>query len=657
MARVTVEATAFTWQHDREFVRVEAWGDHALRVRTTVSGEVVETPGSGLLEDRETATAVAVAADAGSATISNGRISAHIDEAGILSFRDAERGELFREVTPHFASPRQRRYRPAGGDLYHCETMFQAPAGERVFGLGQQQHGLYDQKGAVIDLVQRNTAVAIPFALSSAGYGFLWNMPGVGRVELATNHTRWYADGARQMDYWVIAGETPADIVRGYAQATGLPPMMPDWATGYWQFKLRYKTQEELLSVAREHKRRGLPMSVIAIDYFHWTRSGEWRFDPEEWPDPTAMVAELRELGIEPIVSVWPTVSMNAEGYDEMEDRGLLVGNAAGMPVHLPFWDKDVEGRVFYRYYDATNPEARAYIWERVREGYYRHGIRTFWLDATDPEMQPENPDDLRFHLGQGTEVQGVYPREHARGFYEALRAEGEEVMLLCRSAWVGSQRYGAALWSGDIDSTFEALLAQVRAGINVAVAGVPWWTTDIGGFIGGDPDDESFRELVVRWFQFGVFCPIFRLHGIREPRSAGAGQTGGPNEVWSFGEAAYEIIRDQLELRERLRPYVAAQMEVAHRTGLPPMRGLFLEFPDEEGAWAADDQFMFGPDVLVAPITVEGARSREVFLPEGAEWVDAWTGERVPSGRRLADAPLERIPVYLRSGGSLTAL
>jgi alpha-D-xyloside xylohydrolase len=568
--------------------------------------------------------------------------------------------ELLSEQSPHFTSPPQRRYTQGAGGTYGCEVTFNPSPGERIYGLGQHQHGLFDQKGAIIDLIQRNTEVCIPFALSNRGYGFLWNMPGVGRVELGANRTRWVADDARQLDYWVTTAPTPAEVVSQYSQATGLPPMLPAWASGFWQCKLRYRHQEELLEVAREHKRRGLPLSVIVVDYFHWTRQGEWRFDSAEWPDPQAMVDELRALGVELMVSVWPTVNPNSENHAEMDRRGLLVGNVRGLPLNLPFWDKGDDGQVFVRFYDSTSPEARRYVWDRITEGYRRYGIRAFWLDACEPEMRPEDPESSLYHLGRGSEVQCVYPREHARGFAEGLWADGEkDVMLLCRSAWAGSQRYGAAVWSGDIDSTFEALAAQIPAGLNIGISGIPWWTTDIGGFKGGDPTTPYFRELIVRWFQFGAFCPLFRLHGVREPGPlVGSGQTGAPNEVWSFGDEAYGIITEQLGLRERLRPYVMAQMATASATGVPPMRALFLEFPDEAPAWEVADEFMFGPDILVAPITKQGARERDVYLPEGASWLDAWTGQPVEEhGWVKAPAPLERIPVYLRRGGALNSL
>ena len=220
-------------------------------------------------------------------------------------------------------------------------------------------------------------------------------------------------------------------------------------------------------------------------------------------------------------------------------------------------------------------------------------------------------------------------------------------------------QRYGAAVWSGDIESTFEALQAQVAAGINMGISGIPWWTTDIGGFRKGDPTTAYFRELVVRWFQYGVFCALFRLHGVREPGPlVGSGQTGAPNEVWSFGDEAYELICQQMQLRERLRPYVMEQMATASSTGLPLIRAMFLEFPDEAAAWEVDDQYMFGPDILVAPVTAEGVRERRVYLPEGASWLDAWTGRPVAAkGWTTAPAPLERIPVFLRQGGALQSL
>jgi alpha-D-xyloside xylohydrolase len=667
MTEIAQVANGFVARQGHESIQVEAWGPDAVRVRSRLGPEVVETPGSALVAPPPSTVEVTIAD--GRATLRNGNLVVELEAivapAGEpfpprLRFCDAQGRPVLSEAVPHFSSPPQRRYVDAPGGGWRCEVAFEPDDRERFYGLGQHQHGMLDQKGAVVDLVQRNTEVSVSFLLSSKGYGLLWNMPGVGRVELGANRTRWVADAAQQIDYWVTVAERPAEIVQSYVQATGLPPMLPEWGSGFWQSKLRYRTQEELLEVAREHKRRGLPLSVIVIDYFHWTRQGEWRFDPAEWPDPQAMVDELRALGVEPMVSVWPTVNPKSEHYAEMERQGMLIDSSRGLPLHLSFFDKgEEEGNTFVRYYDATSPEARAFVWDKVTEGYGRYGIRAFWLDACEPEMRPEDPGRNIFQLGKGDQIQNVYPREHARGFAEGLRASGEEVLLLCRSASAGSQRYGAAVWSGDIASTFEALAAQIPAGLNMAISGIPWWTTDIGGFYGGDPSSAAFRELLVRWFQFGVFCPIFRLHGARGTGAmGGAGQSGAANEVWSFGDEAYRIICEQLELRERLRPYVMAQMAVAADSGLPPLRAVFLEFPEEPEAWTLADEFLLGPDVLVAPVTVHGARERRVYLPEGARWLDAWTGEPVgQSGWIDAAAPLERLPVFLREGGALTTL
>ena len=306
MATFVGSDSGFSVYEGSEILQVEAWGENSARVRSTLRAAITETPGSALGETPPGGAQIEIADDR--AVMRNGALVVEVATNGgrefflqappLVRFLRSNGEELFGEHVPHFASPPQRRYTRGEGGLHHCEVTFNASRGERIYGLGQHQHGLFDQKGAVIDLIQRNTEVCVPFVLSNRGYGFLWNMPGTGRVELGTNHTRWAAD-ALQVDYWVTAGDTPAEIVSRYSGITGLPPVFPYWGSGFWQCKLRYRTQDELLDVAREHKRRGLPLSVIVVDYFHWTRQGEWKFDLSEWPDPQAMVDELRALGVE----------------------------------------------------------------------------------------------------------------------------------------------------------------------------------------------------------------------------------------------------------------------------------------------------------------------------------------------------------------------
>ena len=244
--------------------------------------------------------------------------------------------------------------------------------------------------------------------------------------------------------------------------------------------------------------------------------------------------------------------------------------------------------------------------------------------------------------------------------FFEGMRAAGREhVVTLNRSAWAGSQRYGAILWSGDIFTDFGTFRKQIAAGLNTALSGIPWWNTDIGGFHGGDPDSPEYRELIVRWFQFGAFSPIFRLHGVREPTMEFSPQmTGGPNEIWSYGEEACGIMADYIALRERLKPYVLSVMQEAHETGLTPIRPYLVEFPEVPKSWTVDDAYLFGRDLLVAPVLEAGARAWDVYLPKGASWRDAWTGEEYTGGQTVTvQAPLERIPLFLRDGARLPIL
>lgn len=636
-----------------EILRVEPWGPHGVRVRAAVDALDLRAEGA-LLPEPPSQPESWLAAGDGTGQLANGRLTVVAGADGLLRFQRTAGGEeLLAERVRFHRTPGPRVFAPRGDGAYRVEQQFRAYEQERLYGLGQHPHGRLDQKGCVLDLVQDNTVVSIPFLHSSRGYGLLWNVPAAGRVELGADATRWVAQAAGQLDYWVTAGDTPAQVMESYADVTGHPPLLPQWATGFWQSRLRYRTQAELLAVAREHHRRGLPLSVIVCDFFHWPRMGDWRFDENDWPDPAAMIAELDQLGVKLAVSIWPTVDEDSESYPSLRAAGQLVRDAHG-GLLTSAWPAGGDRFAPMAYYDATDPAARQALWDRVRASYLSLGVGVFWLDACEPDMPPRLAARARYAAGPGPQVGHLYPLRHAQGFFEGQRAAGvERPLSLIRAAWAGSQRYGIALWSGDIETTFESLAVQVRAGLNVAMSGIPWWHTDIGGFDGGDPADPAYRELLVRWFQYGTFLPVMRLHGDREPRQPFTAEiAGGPNEVWSYGEDAYEILREQLLLRERLRPYLQAQAQVAHDRGIPPMRPLFFDFPDDPAAWEVDDQFLLGPDLLVAPVTRAGARSRPVYLPAGASWRELVTGKVHRGGSELAaDAPLEQIPVFVRDG------
>ncbi|MGN1026444.1 MAG: TIM-barrel domain-containing protein [Faecousia sp.] len=658
------------YQYDNETVCVEAWGKNALRVRATCNAgfaahdwaltEPVEncapriliSPGQSGGNDR-------------CASITNGEITASFNTHGVLTFTNAEGKTLLRENwrrltdKPSMALNSQgREFKSVGGDNWHLVYRFLPNDDEKIFGMGQYQQKYLDQKGCALELSHRNSQASVPFYISNLGYGFLWNNPAIGKVIFGKNGTEWIAESTKQADYWIAAGDDPKELEETYTAVTGRAPMMPDYGMGFWQCKLRYRSQEELLAVARKHKALGLPMDVIVVDFFHWTQQGEYKFDPEYWPDVPAMCKELKDMGIELMVSVWPTVDYRSENFNEMMEKGYLIRTERGTRITMQCFGQEV-------FMDPTNPGARAFVWDKCRRNYWDNGVRLFWLDVAEPEYTVYDYDNYRYCLGTDLEVGNTFPVYYAKTFYDGMKAAGmENPVNLLRCAWAGSAKYGALVWSGDIDSTFECLQRQVRAGLSMAVAGIPWWTTDIGGFNGGDIRDPKFHELLMRWFAYGCFCPVFRLHGSRQPvidlgedfiSGIGQASSGAENEVWSYGEDCFRIMKKYLLLRERLRPYIKEQMELTHSKGIPIMRPLFFDFKEDKHAWNVDDQYMFGPDILVSPVMEAGAQSREVYLPAGACWTDAWTGRAFQGGQRIeAAAPIDVIPLFLKDGAKL---
>ncbi len=660
-----IEDGKLIFRYDAEEVRIEAWGENALRVRATKECRMPEHDWALYKRDVEKA---GITMTETGARIENGKIYAEITKLGKITVYRAD-GRLLleeywrnrRDVLDRKCSAIEveaREFKPISGGDYHLTMRFESvDKEEKIYGMGQYQQPYLNLKGLDLELAHRNSQASVPFAISSLGYGFLWNNPGVGRAVFGKNIMSFEAYSTKALDYWIVAGDTPAEIEEAYAKVTGTVPMMPEYGLGFWQCKLRYQTQEELLEVAREYKRRKLPIDLIVIDFFHWPKQGEWKFDPVYWPDPDAMVKELKEMGIELMVSIWPTVDKTCENYEEMLERGYLIRTERGFRVGLDFQGATI-------HFDATNPGAREYVWSKAKQNYYDKGIKVFWLDEAEPEYTAYDFDNYRYYLGTDLQIGNIYPVDYARAFYEGMEQEGQEnIVNLLRCAWSGSQRYGALVWSGDIASSYESMRNQLAAGLNMGLAGIPWWTTDIGGFHGGDPDDPKFRELFARWFEWGAFCPVMRLHGDREPRQPQVGTTGGAsccsgaaNEVWSYGEEVYNICRKYMELREKMRPYTRKLMEEAHEKGTPVMRTLFYGFPEDPVCWEVEDEYCYGPDILVAPILYAEQRSRRVYLPKGEIWTEYATGREYEGGQEIeAEAPLDVIPVFVRKNGTFS--
>lgn len=657
---IRIENNRIIYHYDAEEVWLEPWGRDALRIRAGKGARMPDHDWALLSPEKTDCKAERLGEGA---EIRNGKIRASISGFGKIVIYN-QRGEVLLEEywrnrldlldkNCSAIEVEAREFQPNRGGDYHLTMRWESlDPQEKLYGMGQYQQPYLNLKGLDLEMAHRNSQASVPFVISSRGYGLLWNNPAVGRAVFGKNITSFEAHATKVLDYWVTAGDTPAEIEEAYGEVTGKVPMMPEYGLGFWQCKLRYQTQAELLEVAAEYKRRGLPLDVIVIDYFHWPKQGDWRFDPVYWPDPDAMVKELKEMGIELMVSVWPTVDRESENYGEMLEKGYLIRTERGFRVGLNF-----EGATVH--YDATHPGAREYLWEKIRDNYYNKGVKLFWLDEAEPEYSAYDFDHYRYYAGTDLEIGNIYPVEHAKAFYEGMEKEGQtNIVNLLRCAWAGSQKYGALVWSGDIASSFESMRNQLSAGLNMGLAGIPWWTTDIGGFHGGNPDDPAFRELFVRWFQWGTFCPVMRLHGDREPKQPQLGTTGGAtclsgaaNEVWSYGEEVYEICKKYMEIREQMRDYTRSLMQEAHKKGTPVMRTLFYEFPQDKTAWEIEDEYMYGSSLLIAPVLAAGIKTQKIYLPGvGTNWQDPESGLEYPGGKWIeVQIKMDSMPIFIK--------
>lgn len=641
MKSTTITQNEITFSRPGELVRITAVGNNAIRFQAFPDCSVIDEnytlmPRSLPFESEETEKYV---------SMTNGNLKLLMYHDGKVFFYLDGKQILEEQPEMTFGTGIRQHINKASG-IWQSRVSFFPTEGEHFYGLGHDLSRRFDLKGCAFDIQNTNGNCIIPYVYSSLGYGFLWNMPGTGSVEFANNRTRWKADACRFVDYVVIGG-TPKQATRTLADLTGHAPKMPHWATGLWQSRLRYETQEDLLAVARRYKEENIPLSVIICDYFHWTEQGEWKFDPKYWPNPKAMTDELHEMGTKLVVSVWPTINGGSENYDFMKQNNMLIRTTRGSDRVFPFYGWQAE-------IDATNPETREYVWSRIKQNYLDNGVDGVWFDEAEPEIHPEHFDNLLLHKGRGDAVALLYPYYYSKMAYDGMKKEGrDDIITLTRCAYLGSQKFGSLVWSGDIKSTFESLECQVHGGLHAGMCGIPWWNTDIGGFYGGDTTSDYFRELIVRWFQFGVFCPVTRMHGSRDRHGEKSNliePSGDPNELWSFGEECFEILKDLVALREKLRPYIEHYMDIASEKGYPLMRPMFFDYPDDEICYTLGEQYMFGDEIIFVPIVKQGQTSVSFYVPD-----DGWTlilnGKKYNKGfHRIDNLKLKDIVVLYKN-------
>jgi alpha-D-xyloside xylohydrolase len=542
---------------------------------------------------------------------------------------------------------------------------------EAVYGLGQHEEGILNYRGRSQDLYQQNMKVSMPVLVSTKGYGLLFDTNSLSAFRDDGLGTYFWSEYVDQLDFYFVYGPELGEVVRGLRRLTGTPTMLPRWAYGYHQSKERYRTAEELLEVAREYRKRELPLDCIIQDWMTWPGE-EWGwkiFDKTRFPDPKGLVDELHEMNVRMMISVWPAMrGEQNENLKEMKARGHILPDGAT--------------------YDAFNPEARAQYWEHAEKGLFSSGLDAWWCDCTEPfqgdwaghlKMEPAarirtQVDKFRQNLDPG--LINAYSLMHSQGIYEGQRGTGspKRVVNLTRSGYPGQHRYGTITWSGDIEATWKKLRQQIADGLNFTVTGNPRWTLDIGAFFaapgeewfraGEYPDgcdDPGYRELYTRWFQYGVFLPMFRSHGTDTPR-----------EVWRFGEPGtiyYDTLKEFLELRYRLLPYIYSCAAAETLDDETLYRMLAFEFRADPRSHNVADQFLFGPAMMICPVTeameygpggapIAGhSMTRPVYLPAGCRWHDFWTGRIWEGGQQIeAPAPIQQIPIYIR-GGSIVPM
>jgi alpha-D-xyloside xylohydrolase len=526
-----------------------------------------------------------------------------------------------------------------GEHTFHAEVAFGIYGShEGFYGLGQHQAGVWNYRGETVDLSQENTEIAVPLLVSTNGYGIFWNNP--SRSVVNNRFVHWlYMSGevADRVDYYFFYGPDADQIIGHYRELTGEVPLFGRWAYGFWQCKNKYQSQAEIEGVAAKYRALHIPVDNIVQDWFWWVTMGEMKWNAH-YPDPEGMINKLHDEHFHLMVSVWPYFRPGSATYDEFDKNGWFVAKTLSGGFH-PL------GQALY---DATNPAAQKMYWDNVNTALYQKGVDAWWLDTDEPETEGKQDNILVDHklaIGSGARYANVFPLFHAGGVSQGQQAASDKkrVFILSRSAYAGVQRYGVTAWSGDVLSDWVTFARQIPAGLNYSISGMPYWTTDIGGFIsGGNLNDPKFRELFVRWFQFGTFSPIFRVHGTRYPDE---------NELWSYGADAQKILVDYDNLRYRLLPYIYSQAwQVTNNHGTL-MRPLVMDWRNDVEAQNTGDEYLFGPAILVSPVTTQGATSRKVYLPK-ATWYDFWTGAKVDGEKRIeADAPLAKLPLYVRAG------
>lgn len=540
-----------------------------------------------------------------------------------------------------------REFKKNYKDSFESIQLFETDINEKIFGMGSYAEENLNKNLGMYELMQRNSQTTIPFYISNKNYGFLWNGSSIGNVSFNKNYKKWVNNNTECIDYVVIVGENPKDIIEKYTFMVGRAPIIKKELLGLWQSKLRYQTTNEVETIYNEYLNRKIKPSVIVIDYFHWTEDGNFEFDDNYWKDIDKLSKKMKETNTELMVSVWPTVSKNSKYYNYYKNNKMLLE------------PRDNKSKIFDNkdILDFYNDETKKFVSNLLTNNYKTKNIKLFWADQAEPEMNIYEQREYNTSKGNLEKMANRYSYEY---LMTIPREEGYPVLI--RSAWFNSQKEGSLVWSGDIDSSFKSLREQIQILISMGLSGISWSTTDIAGFHSGDSTTQKFKELMIRWFQFAVFSPVLRMHGDRQPHSQKIGKTGGgvrtsgsSNEIWSFGTEVERILTKYIRIREKLVDYIFKLYEESTNFGYPISRSLFFEFPNDKKAWDDRLSYMFGSDLLISPVIDFEMKKMKVYLPDGNDWINVFNNKVYKGGKDyIIEFSLETLPVFCKKDSYL---
>lgn len=653
----TKDADGITFTLDKGLMKVKICKDDLIEVKHTSLASLAEKNSLVVNNPWKTAIKFDVAETGNEIVITTSRLKIKVNRAtNAITYADLNDEVILAEDKTN--NKKMTAATIAGINTYNCETSFSSPLDEALFGLGCHPEDTLsiNYKGRNQDLAIKYMTGAIPVMLSTKGYGLLWDNYSASNFyggEAANTQYKYVSESGTMVDYYFFYGPEFDQIISLYREATGVAPMFGKWAFGLFQSQDRYKSQAEVLSVKDNYRNKKIPLDCIVQDWFYWEPNviGSHVMWPERYPNPKALVDELHNANLHAMISIWPVFAKGTRNYDEMTNAGCMTSIT---------W-QNVMTFTYDNYYDAHSAKARDIYWKQAYDSLIgRYGWDAWWVDQCEPDNGQllDERRKAKFDLGQGIDYFNTFSLMHSEGLYTHWRKDipNKRPFFLIRQAFAGQQRNSATLWSSDITCTFRAYKSQVPQGINACVSGIPYWTSDIGGYhfhwmppVWSAPEN---RELFTRWFQFGTFSPIFRIHG--------KGERAIFSDNWDDNTKAILLKYDNL--RYRLLPYIySLSWKVTHEN-YTIMRSLAFDFRTDPAIVNIPDQYMFGPAFMVNPVTeqmyslpaekVPAEKTRTVYLPKASNWYDFWTGKTIAGGQTInAAAPIETIPLYIKAG------